>query len=146
MRLYLACTIRGNRDALAVVRALCDRLEHHGHDVLTRRFLADDVDSTEGQLTEQEVFLRDIAWLDACDALVAEASGSSYGVGFEVGYVLGRAERTGQRVYLLFDEARRPQISRMIAGASHEACVAVGYRTTGDVVRFVDEHFRGTSA
>ena len=141
MRLYLACTIRGNRDALAVVRALCDRLEHHGHDVLTRRFLADDADSTEGQLTEREVFLRDIAWLDACDALVAEASGSSYGVGFEVGYVLGRAERTGQKVYLLFDEARRPQISRMIAGASHEACVAVGYRTTGDVVRFVDEHF-----
>src|SRR3989339_739025 len=137
MRLYLACTIRGNRDALAIVRALCDRLEHHGHDVLTRRFLADDVDSTEGQLNEREVFLRDIAWLDACDALVAEASGSSYGVGFEVGYVLGRAERTGQRVYLLFDEARRPQISRMIAGASHEACVAVGDRTTGDVVRVV---------
>jgi len=143
MRLYLACTIRGNRDALAIVRALCDRLEHHGHDVLTRRFLDDDVDAKEGQLSERDVFLRDIAWLDACDALVAEASGSSYGVGFEVGYVLGRAERTGQKVYLLYDEARRPQISRMIPGAAHPACVAMGYRTTEDVVRFVDEEFGG---
>jgi len=141
MRLYLACTIRGNRDALGMVRALCDRLEHHGHEVLTRRFLADDVDVKEGQLSERDVFLRDIAWLDECDALVAEASGSSYGVGFEVGYVLGRAERTGQQVYLLYDEARRPQISRMIPGAAHPACATMGYRTTEDVVRFVDERF-----
>jgi len=55
--------------------------------------------------------------------------------------VLGRAERTGQRVYLLYDEARRPQISRMIPGATHPACVLAGYRTTQDVTRFVDEHF-----
>jgi len=143
MRLYLACTIRGNRDALAVVRALCDRLEHHGHEVITRRFLDDDADAKEGQLTEREVFERDIAWLDACDALVAEASGSSYGVGFEVGYVLGRAERTGQQVFLLYDEARRPRISRMIPGAAHAACVRFGYRTTDEVVRFVDERFGG---
>jgi len=141
MRIYLACTIRGSRDAQRVVRALCDRLEHHGHEVLTRRFLDDDVDAKEGQLTEREVFLRDIAWLDGCDALVAEASGSSYGVGFEVGYVLGRAGRTGQKVYLLFDEARRPQISRMIPGASHAACVTMGYRDAANVIRFVDEHF-----
>ena len=54
-----------------------------------------------------EVFRRDLEWLTACDVLVAEASGSSYGVGFEVGYVLGRAQASGQRVVLLYDTARR---------------------------------------
>ena len=34
----------------------------------------------------------------ACDLLIADASGSSFGVGFEVGYVLGRSERTKQPV------------------------------------------------
>ena len=48
--------------------------------------------------------------------LVAEASGSSYGVGFEVGYVLGRAQASGQRVVLLYDTARRDKVSRLITG------------------------------
>src|SRR3970282_2420837 len=116
MRIYLACTVRGNRDALAAARALCARLEQHGHDVLTRHLLADDVEAVESRLTEEQVFRRDLEWLESCQALVAEASGSSYGVGFEVGYVLAGAARTDQRVYLLFDRSQRSRISRMIAG------------------------------
>jgi hypothetical protein len=42
--------------------------------------------------------------------LVAEAFGSSYGVGFEVGYVIGRAASTGQRVVLLY--VTRPVVTR----------------------------------
>jgi nucleoside 2-deoxyribosyltransferase len=141
MRIYLAVTVRGNRETLAAARALAGRLERHGHEILTRHLLDDDVDSQEASLDERAVFDRDLGWLNACDALVAEASGSSFGVGFEVGYVLARAAQTGQRVYLLYDEAYRSRISRMIPGAAHPACTALGYRTAEDLTAFVDEHF-----
>ena len=137
MVIYLACTVRGDRGAVTSARALADWLESAGHTVLTRHLLADNVEAAESQLSEREVFARDMAWLEAADVLVAEASGSSYGVGFEVGYVLGRAERTGQRVILLFDDARRPAVSRLIAGNDHPACSTFAYRNSDELIAFV---------
>ena len=138
MNIYLACTVRGNRDALALTRAIAERLEQLGHTLLTRHLLLDDVEAQESRLSERAVFERDIGWLDAADVLIAEASGSSYGVGFEVGYVTGRAVQTSQRVLLLYDAARRPMVSRLIAGNTHAACTTYPYRDRADVLRFVE--------
>lgn len=138
MNIYLACTVRGDRRGLAAARAIADAAERHGHTVVTRHLLADDVEVAESVLTERQVFERDLAWLDSADLLIAEASGSSYGVGFEVGYVLGRADRTGQRVLLLYDTARGASISRLIAGNSHGFCTTYPYRDAEDLLRFVD--------
>jgi hypothetical protein len=135
--IYLACTVRGDRSAVTAARALAGWLETAGHTVLTKHLLDDDVEGAESALSEREVFERDLRWLHAADVLVAEASGSSYGVGFEVGYVLGRAERTGQRVLLVYDEARGPAVSRLIAGNIHPACTTYAYRDTSDLLGFV---------
>jgi nucleoside 2-deoxyribosyltransferase len=137
VHIYLACTVRGDRSAVRITRLIADLLEQLGHTVLTRHLLLDDVDAQEGQLSEREVFERDLRWLDAADVLIAEASGSSYGVGFEVGYVIGRAAQTAQRVLLLYDAARRPFVSRLIAGNSHPACTTYPYRDSGDLLQFV---------
>lgn len=135
MKIYLACTVRGDRGALGAVRALADWLEASGHTVLTRHLLADDVDVAESALTEDAVFARDLEWLTAADLLIAEASGSSYGVGFEVGYVLGRSETTGQRVVLLYDAARRAAVSRLIAGNRHPNCTTYAYDSPEALLR-----------
>ena len=71
--------------------------------------------------------------------LVAEASGSSYGVGFEVGYILGRAETTGQRVILLYDKARRDEVSRLITGNDDAACTTFGYGSIEELTAFIDK-------
>ena len=120
-----------------MARGLAAALECMGHSILTRHLLDDDVDATEGALSERAVFERDLRWLEAADILIAEASGSSYGVGFEVGYVLGRSDITGQRVLLLYDSARRPLVSRLIAGNSHPHCTTYPYRDADDLRRFV---------
>jgi nucleoside 2-deoxyribosyltransferase len=130
--------VRGDRGGLAGARALADLLEQAGHTVLTRHLLADDADAAESALSERDVFERDMRWLNSADLLIAEASGSSYGVGFEVGYVLGRAEQTGQRAVLLYDAARAAQVSRLIAGNTHSACTTYPYRDAADLVRFVE--------
>ena len=141
MRIYLACTVRGDRGGVEAGRAICQRLQAHGHDVLTTHLLADDVDQAESQLTEEAVYRRDIEWLTRCDVLVAEASGSSYGVGFEVGYVIGRAHTSGQRVVLLYDAARRHAISRMVTGNGDAVCTTFGYWSIDELVAFIDRHF-----
>jgi nucleoside 2-deoxyribosyltransferase len=139
MTIYLACTVRGDRGGVLAGRAICERLEHHGHHVQTRHLLADDVEAAESTITEGEVFRRDMEWLTACDVLVAEASGSSYGVGFEVGYVLGRAHASGQRVVLLYDAARRDKVSRLITGNEHPACTTFAYGSIEALTAFIDK-------
>ena len=141
MRVYLACTVRGDRGGLLAARAIAERLRARGHEVLTSHLLEDGVDDSEGSQSEREVFDRDRAWLDSCEALVAETSGSSYGVGFEVGYVTGRAASTGQRVFVLYDGGRRHLVSRLMVGYNDEHGAACEYRTLDDVRAFIDAHF-----
>lgn len=142
MTIYLAFTVRGHRGALEAARALSELLQQKGHHVLTTHLLADDADVDEGTLTEQQVYDRDIRWLESADLLIAEASGSSYGVGFEVGYVLGRSAQTGQRVLLVFDEARRPVISRMVPGMNHSACAVRAYRDPAELLDLVEAYLQ----
>src|SRR5206468_10701432 len=137
MKIYLACTVRGDRGGVLAGRAICARLQDLGHEVLTTHLLADDVESAESLLTECDVFRRDLEWLNACDVLVAEASGSSYGVGFEVGYVLGRADRPGQKVVVVYDVARRHAVSRVITGNRDPNCTTVGYSSVEALLAFI---------
>ncbi|HOC19052.1 MAG TPA: nucleoside 2-deoxyribosyltransferase [Vicinamibacterales bacterium] len=140
MTVYLACTVRGDRSTLNIVRHVASRLEAAGHEVLTAHLLDDYVDEAEGDGSNQAVFERDLRWLESCDLLVAEASGSSYGVGFEVGYILGRAATTGQRALVLYEAAREPSVSRMISGNTHPACKVLAYGTTRQIDEFLTAH------
>ena len=144
MRIYLACTVRGDRSAVAAARHIHDRLVYLGHEVLTSHLLRDDVDELESHVTAAHVFARDVEWLKAADVLVAEASGSSFGVGFEVGYVLGRAAQTGQRACVLYQADRQGAISRMISGLSHEHATSLAYGTLADIDAFLDAHLAPT--
>jgi len=141
MTVYLACTVRGHRGGVLAGRAICDRLLALGHDVLTTHLLADDVNDAESKLTEAEVYRRDLEWLSRCDVLVAEASGSSYGVGFEVGYVLGRASVSGQRAVLVYDTARRDAVSRLITVNCDTHCTTFGYSSIDELRAFIDRQF-----
>ena len=137
MNIYLACTVRGDRGAVGAARALASALVAMGHVVLTAHLLEDNVETAESSLTEREVFERDMRWLNDADLLIAEASGSSYGVGFEVGYVLGRSDVTDQRVLLLYDHTRRPLVSRLISGNVHPNCTTYPYENAEDLLRFI---------
>jgi hypothetical protein len=138
VRIYLACTVRGDRGGVLAARAICGCLQRHGHEVLTTHLLTDDANDAEAALTEEQVYRRDLEWLAQCEVLVAEASGSTYGVGFEVGYVLGQAGRTGQRVLLLYDRSRRHAISRLITGNRDVNCTTFGYGSVEELTAFMD--------
>ena len=142
MTIYLACTVRGDRGAITGLRSLVTALESAGHVILTKHLLDDNVEGAESSLSERAVYERDIEWLEACDVLIADASGSSFGVGFEVGYVLGRSNRTDQRVVLLYRADRRDQISRLIVGNAHPRCEVIKYENPDDLAVRVSQSLR----
>ena len=140
MRIYLACTVRGDRGTVATARQIHDCLVGLGHEVLTAHLLDDNVDSAEDRLGDRDVFMRDLAWLESADAVVAETSGSSYGVGFEVGYTMGRAAQFGQRVLVLFDAARRGKVSRLISGMDDPRAKVLAYESPAEIAPFLERH------
>jgi hypothetical protein len=146
VRVYLACTVRGDRGGLSAAREVSERLRQLGHDVLTGHLLSDGVEGEEAALSEREVYERDRRWLDQCDVLVAESSGSTYGVGFEVGYITGRAPHTGQRAIVLFDESRRSAISRLVSGYTSAYGVAFAYRSGEEAAAFVADQVSSIAA
>ena len=142
MTIYLACTVRGDRGAVVALRLLVRALEAAGHIVLTKHLLEEHVDANEAAITERDVYVRDVEWLEQCDLLIADASGSSFGVGFEVGSVLGRSDRPAQRVLLLYRADRRNQISRLIVGNSHPRCDVLTYENPEDLISRVSQSLK----
>ena len=146
MKIYLACTVRGDRGAILAARRIHECLIRFGHDVLTSHLLEDNVDEAENRLTDRDVYARDLEWLTGADAIVAEASGSSYGVGFEVGFVLGRAASTGQRALVLYEASRQGRVSRLISGLEHPAARVLAYRSLDEIDAFLRAHLAGEAA
>jgi nucleoside 2-deoxyribosyltransferase len=139
MLVYLACTVRGDRTNLEAVRHINRWLTERGHHVLTAHLLADDVETAEAVNTDQEIYRRDVAWVESADLVVAEASGSSYGVGFEVGYTLGRAPLSHQRVCVLYRADRHDAISRLISGLTSEHGCVHAYASLAEIDAILEE-------
>src|SRR5262249_37734504 len=85
----------------------------------------------------QQVYQRDMKWLEQCDLFLAEVSGSSFGLGFEAGYLLGGSSK---RVILFYKREIAHKISLLITGNSHPNCVLVPYTDVVELEKFVSDH------
>jgi nucleoside 2-deoxyribosyltransferase len=112
-------------------------LENLGHEVLTRHLVNDDARAADSLLGPQAVYERDMAWIRQCDLFIAEASGSSFGVGFEAGYLLGA---TTAKVILFFNSNLRDKLSFLITGNTHSDCTLVPYASPAEVASFLRNH------
>ena len=110
MDLYFSCSLTGGRQDQPVYAAMVAHLQALGHHVLTAHLADEAVLAADGELSPEAVFDRDTAWLRGCDAVIAEVSTPSHGVGFEVAYALER----GRPVLCLAREGVR--VSKMLTG------------------------------
>jgi len=112
--LYFSCSLTGGRQDQPAYAAMVGHLQALGHRVLTAHLASEAVMAADGELSPEAVFERDTAWLRACDAVIAEVSTPSHGVGFEVAYALERGRpvlclaRKGVRVSKMLTGIRRP--------------------------------------
>jgi nucleoside 2-deoxyribosyltransferase len=112
VRIYFAGSIRGGREDQACYEVIVALLREHG-EVLTEH-VADTALSDRGEdgRDDRHIHNRDMAWLGSADAIVAEVTTPSLGVGYE----LGRAVEARKPVLCLFREDGGRVLSAMIAG------------------------------
>ena len=134
MKIYFGFTVAGDRSSIDTARKVVHQLEQMGHEVLTRHLVSDNAWEADRSVSRQDVYRRDMAWLWQCELFVAEVSGSSFGLGFETGYMLGA---TSKKVVLLYRRDVEQRISLLITGNTHPNCTLVPYANVEEVIRFV---------
>ena len=80
-----------------------------------------------------------MGWLDQCDLFIAEVSGSSFGLGFEAGYLLGG---TSKRVLLFYRRDLENKVSLLITGNTHPNCTLLPYAAVEQVEGFLRAEVR----
>lgn len=134
MKIYFAASIRGGRKDQnkynELIRFLSSKVE-----VLTEHVGDSCIEKTgEQNRPDKEIYMRDLEWLESADAVIAEVTNPSLGVGYE----LGIAEKLGKPVLCLFDDTdHNRNLSAMISGNPH--LQVVRYRAIGDAKRHITE-------
>src|SRR5271156_5142171 len=134
MKIYFGFTVAGDRSGIETARRVVQLLQKLGHEVLTRHLVEDNAWEADRQISAQDVYRRDMAWLEQCDLFIAEVSGSSFGLGFEAGYLLGA---TNKKVILLYRRDLEHKLSLLISGNTHPNCTLVPYTTVEEAEKFI---------
>ncbi|MEK6572993.1 MAG: nucleoside 2-deoxyribosyltransferase [Chloroflexota bacterium] len=110
MNIYFSCSLTGGRSDQPVYAAMVDWMLAQGHEAPTAHLARPEVMAEETEIAPETVYTRDIAWLDAAGAVVADVTTPSHGVGYEIAYAI----MTGKRVLCLAREGVK--VSKMITG------------------------------
>ena len=129
MNIYFACSITGGREFESVYQMIVRALVEDGHEVPTAHLAESGVLAVEAVILPREVYERDVAWIHACDVLIAEVSLPSHGVGYEIGFALG----IGKLVLALYQDGRK--LSKMISGNPDSSLTMEPYRTSDDAIQ-----------
>jgi 2'-deoxynucleoside 5'-phosphate N-hydrolase len=132
LKIYFCGSIAGGRRLAATYREIVQHLEALGHRVLTRHVAFDDALDWEEQLGPREVFARDMAWLAESNALVAEVTVPSLGVGYEI------AEGLSLRRPVLCLYSEGADVSRLITGNTRPGLVVHSYPAEAQMLAVID--------
>jgi 2'-deoxynucleoside 5'-phosphate N-hydrolase len=118
MRVYLSAAMTNPHRETEIIRALEQQILALGHVVLTPQIAAEDALGQDRHLSNAEVAQRDLALATSCDALLAEVSTPSHGVGIEV------LAATQQAVPTLLLHRGAVRVSRLLLGLPGPTTVA----------------------
>jgi nucleoside 2-deoxyribosyltransferase len=132
MNIYFSCSLTGGRKDEVVYGRIVDALLAAGHDVPTAHLARPDVMALERVVDPGEVYRRDIEWVEACEALVAEVSTPSHGVGYEIAHALS----LGKPVLCFHHQAAH--VSKMITGNSMPTLRLAEYADIDQAIAIVE--------
>lgn len=131
MNIYFACSITGGREFEPVYKVIAQALAADNHIVPTAHLVETGVVSLEAVIDPFEVYSRDTNWIRGSDALIAEVSVPSHGVGYEIGYALG----LGKPVLTLYRSGR--SVSKMISGNPDPNLWVMAYENPQQAVEII---------
>jgi nucleoside 2-deoxyribosyltransferase len=133
MKIYFAGAIRGGREDAAIYLQIVSILARYGT-VMTEHVADAELGVTGEELSDRQIYDRDLDWLRSCDCLVAEVTKPSLGVGFEI----GKATEWGIQVLCLYRPSESHSLSAMIAGS--EKVTVETYRSVDEVDAIFARH------
>jgi nucleoside 2-deoxyribosyltransferase len=138
MNIYFACSITGGRSFESVYQVITQTLLEDKHEVPTAHLAESNVMALEKVIDPYEVYSRDVNWIRNCDALIAEVSVPSHGVGYEIGFAL----EEGKPVLCLAQKGIA--VSKMITGNPHPGLLVKYYRDVTEASMFIREFLSGS--
>ena len=136
MKIYFAAAIRGGRDDSDIYLQIVSMLTRYGT-ILTEHVGDPNLDVRGEELSDQQIYDRDLEWLRSCDCLVAEVTKPSLGVGFEI----GKATEWGIQVLCLYRPSESRSLSAMIAGC--DKVTVETYRSIDELDAIFARHLSG---
>jgi 2'-deoxynucleoside 5'-phosphate N-hydrolase len=133
MNIYFACSITGGREYERVYQDLTAALLADGHTVPTAHLADSNVMAVEAAVSPRNVYERDVTWIREANALIAEVSVPSHGVGYEIGFALN----AGKQVLCLLQAGRK--VSKMISGNPHPNLQVKIYKDAQEAIGFSRE-------
>ncbi len=131
MNIYFACSITGGREFEAVYQDLTAAMLADGHAVPTAYLAASTVLELEAAVSPGDVYQRDVTWIHAADALIAEVSVPSHGVGYEIAVAL----HAGKPVLCLSQQGRK--VSKMVSGNPDPNLLVQSYKDNKEAIALV---------
>lgn len=140
MRVYFSCSITGGRNEEKVYGAIVEAMLAAGYEVPTAHLSSPEVMKMETIVDAEEIFSRDMRWLEECDAVVAEVSTPSHGVGYEIALGL----TLNKPVLCCYQQGKR--VSKILTGNRHPYLTLTAYDSTKAAIQSVIDFLAKTAA
>ena len=139
MQIYFSCSITGGRQDQPIYQRMVAHLQARGHQVPTALLADAQMEPPETQSDADYIFQRDVNWVKTSQALIAEVSTPSHGVGYEIAL----AESLGLPVLCCYQAGRK--VSKMITGNPNPAVMVRAYRTPEEALEIMDAFLKKIS-
>jgi nucleoside 2-deoxyribosyltransferase len=139
MNIYFSCSITGGRAEEKTYQAIVKELLDRGHEVPTAHLSSPNVMEMENVVDPVEIFNRDMNWLRECDAVVAEVSSPSHGVGYEVAYAL----TLKKPVFCCYKRGKK--VSKIITGNTSPGLKVAEYENDDEALKYLCEFLEFTA-
>lgn len=138
MKIYFACSIRGGRDDADTYAELATHIKSRAT-LLTEIFADGKLTASGMNKPNTDIWTTDIAWVKESNAIIAEVTNPSLGVGYEI----AKAEEWGKPVLALFRDDGTRKLSAMIAGSPHTTTAY--YATVTEAQQAIDDFITSAS-
>ncbi|MDO8549837.1 MAG: nucleoside 2-deoxyribosyltransferase [Ignavibacteria bacterium] len=136
MIVYCAISIRGEKTFQDFFPQIVEHITSLGHTALSEL----NVDfKPVAPLTDSEIFTRDVKWIDKSKVLIAEISGASTGIGFEIAYALYKKKIP---VLALANKEAGSNVSAMINGCQSQLITIKRYEDSEDLKKAISDFLK----
>lgn len=135
-KIFVSGSIRGGRQLLDTYGFMCDIIGEAGAEVLSLHVADPELEETESKMTEQEIYDRDMGLLARSDALIAEVTVPSTGVGYEICRALDL------KIPVLCLHRPDAAVSAMVLGNPYPLMIVRSYSNEGELKEIIIEFIR----